>query len=226
MIFSALPSIRRLLGISLLCQTLAAASASLCSAEEAYFGREHPRNTFGFDLDFAPFARFGASNDTQAAQGDFLVQVTPHYWYNHLLEFHAVAGYGISHSTFVVGGGLKINLLEVFGTPGQRTLLKDISGFGDSGLHQRGVLGSLLGDFMVYASGSAVHYSLSQPNLAAGQTYNPSAWSIEPAAGVQIYFKGPAWFARREYLDFSMTYVPLNGTNYVAPAVGFGFELK
>ena len=218
--------IRKLAAIFSLCQILAWGSASFCRSEEAYFGREHPHTSFGFDLDFAPLARIGQSIDSLAPQGDLFIQVSPHYWYKHLIELHALAGYGVSYGTLEFGGGAKVNLLEVYGTPGSRTVLKDIPGFGDSGLHQRGLLGNLLGDFMLYVGANAVHYSLPQPNAAEGQSYNPSTWVIEPSVGGQIYSKIPTSFARRWYLDLSLSYVPLGGTNYLAPAVGVGFELK
>lgn len=221
------PSIICLLGLVFtLCQFLVAGAASFCEAEEMYFGREHPHNSFGFDLDFAPLARIGKSVDALAPQGDLFIQLTPHYWYNHLIELHALVGYGISYGTLELGAGTKVNLLEVFGTPGSRTVLKDVPGFGDSGLHQRGLLGNILGDFMLYIGVAATHYSLPQPNAALGQSYDPSTWVTEPSVGGQLYSRIPTSFARRWYLDLSISYVPLGGTNYLAPSVGVGFELK
>jgi hypothetical protein len=218
--------VSRILGLLALLPFLAAGAVSRCGADELYFGREHPHHSFGFDLDFSPLARIGKSIDSLAPQGDLFIQLTPHYWYNHLIEMHALFGYGVSYGTLELGVGAKVNLLEVFGTPGSRTVLKDVQGFGDSGLHQRGLLGNILGDFMLYIGGAFTHYSLAQPNEAIGQSYDPSVWVFEPSVGGQLYSKIPTSFARRWYLDLSLSYVPLGGTNYLAPSVGVGFELK
>jgi hypothetical protein len=194
-------------------------------ADERYFGADRPAASYGFDLGVQDLARLGNSVNADAPQGDAYLQAGAHYWIRHIVELNLKVGYGFEYGELDTGIGAKINLFEIYGSASSRTILKEIPGFGDTGLHKRGLLAGLLGDFMVYAALSGTRYQFQEPKAA--QSYPSSGWVAEPGLGAQFYLGNIARsFSRRWYLDLSLTANNYAGSYYLAPRVGVGFELK
>ena len=82
--------------------------------------------TRGVDLGLNALGHFGVGNSIDSPPGGFGIQARYHIWYEHLVEAHATAGFGVQNQAFLLGGGFKLNIVEY---------LEDTSGY----VRQKGI---------------------------------------------------------------------------------------
>lgn len=173
-----------------------------------------PKWQKGFDLGTRAFGRFGAGSNLNTPPGDWLVQGTYHLWLNHIFEMHGSFGLGIINGTMSYGVGAKLNLIEFIEDPSSDMMMRGL---------QRGALSKVLKNFMLVAGVDYLHLGFREP--ASGLTYEASAWKIIPSFGAQWFFYIPQNFAGRFYIETSIGYTALEGSNYFLPVFSLGAEL-
>lgn len=172
----------------------------------------------GFDLGGRALGHFGSSNSINAPDGGIGIQGSGHIWYEHLIEFHANLGLGVTAGYFSFGAGTKINLIEFVKDPTNMVIVRGI---------QRGLATSLFQNFMFYGMLEYQHYSFptyADPTL--GQNYDLSTFALHYGLGAQWYFYAKNKFARRFYIDLSGSFTRIDGVNFILPYLGVGFEYK
>jgi hypothetical protein len=176
-----------------------------------------PRWGGGFDLGPRALGHFGTGGSLNLPPGGVYLQAGYHYWYEHLIEVHAVVGLGLTSSMTVYGLGGRVNLFEfVYDPTGQLSA---------RGL-QRGLLVSVLRNFMIFGSLEYLHYGFPDPEPNQATTYDTQTWIWQPGLGVQWYFNIPTGFSRRWYLETSVSFTQIGGGKFMAPYLGLGIELK
>ncbi len=176
-----------------------------------------PRWGGGFDLGVRALGHFGSASSLNTPPGGLFITTGYHYWYEHLLDIHGNLGYSLSNGTFMFGVGSKINLLEFIEDPTGEVFAKGI---------QRGLLSRLLQNFMIFGQIDFVHYNFPDSDTGQQLTYDTSLWSLQYGFGVQWYFYIKNSFARRFYLETSISYSRFQQNHYMLPYFGIGFEVQ
>lgn len=193
--------------------------APVARAEEQQYDPEYmiwiwPKWQKGVELGARALGRFGAGTNINSPPGDLMVQGQYHLWYQHLIDLHLNLGLGISSGTFMYGGGVRVNLIEFIEDPTKEMLVRGL---------QRGLLGKVLKNFMLFFGAEYLHFSFPQPG--PGLNYAASEWKLIPEAGAQWYFFIPQNFAGRFYLETSIGYGTFGGSKYLTPVFSLGAEL-
>jgi hypothetical protein len=160
--------------------------------------------------------RFGSGTNINAPPGDMFVQASYHIWSNHVIEFHADLGLGLSKGGMLYGLGVRLNLIEFIEDPTKEMMVRGL---------QRGMLSKSIKNFMLFLGLDFDHFSFKEPDPALGLSYETSAWKIIPSLGVQWYFYFNQGFAGRFYIETSVGYAQFGGSNFFIPFVGLGAEL-
>lgn len=192
------------------------ARAEVVAADDDNFIYVWPRWQKGAELGVRAFGRFGSGTNINTPQGDLLVQAQYHLWYRHLVGLHVNLGMGIMNGTFMYGAGTRLNVLEFIEDPTREMLVRGL---------QRGVLGSVLKNFMLFLSLDYLHLGFKDPEPGSGLDYEASVWKLVPGAGAQWYFYFPQKFAGRFYLETAIGYTTLGGSNFFTPVFSLGAEL-
>jgi|GEM_PF-7078613 len=171
----------------------------------------------GVDLGVRGFGRFGKAGNINAVPGSVQLVAGGHIWWNHLVSLGVNLGHAVTSSTLVYGLGLKLNLLEFVDDPTGETYMRGI---------QRGLLTKALPNFMIFLGVEYTHISFPAPPAGSGLTYPTSMWLMQPAMGVQWYFKFPQKFAQRFYVETSGNFAVSQGNKYLGVVLSFGAELK
>lgn len=174
-----------------------------------------PRWQKGIELGARAFGRFGAGTNVNTPPGDIITFIGAHLWYNHTIELHAHASYGMQNGTVMLGGGTRINMLEFIEDPTRDAQIR--------GLH-RGLLSGLLQNLMFFVCLDVDHFSFRPPENP-GLTYELNTWRVMPGAGAQWFFYIKNGFAGRFYLETSFSYSNIGGSHYISPLVSLGAEL-
>jgi hypothetical protein len=169
----------------------------------------------GIEIGARAIGRFGKGENANLPPGDFLTEGQGYIWYQHSVSLHASLGFGMSNSTFMLGGGFKVNLWEILSDP--------TGAVNEAGL-RRGLLGKVLQNFMIHIALDAKYYSFADP--LPGFDYETGVLNYEPSVGVQWYFDIPNTFAERYYVSMTMAYANMNQSHYFLPFVGIGLVLK
>jgi hypothetical protein len=169
----------------------------------------------GFDAGLMALGHFGRGSSINTPPGSLGFRGQYHYWWDHLLEIHGTFGLGFGGYSYMLGAGVKVNLIEY---------VEDVSGNIRAKGIQRGLLSKAIPNFAIFGSVDLAHYGYGTP--LAGATYNTSITVLQPGLGIQWYFYLRNGFARRFYLETSGAYTVIDGGSYIVPYVGIGCELK
>ncbi|MCM2324700.1 MAG: hypothetical protein NDJ90_15685 [Oligoflexia bacterium] len=212
----------RLLFVGLLCALGGAVASAPARADFVDAGNYKiyiwPKWQEGFDIGPRAIGRFGRGSNINSPSGDILMQASYHAWYQHMIDIHALVGYGVSNSTFAFGGGVRVNLLELIEDPTSEMFIRGL---------QRGLLAPILKNFMVFLSLEMIHYNFPRPagSDRMALTFSTSAWEVMPGAGAQWYFYVPQRFAGRFYFETAISYMRVELSHYFSPYFGIGAEL-
>lgn len=211
------PSYQRVLFFGLVLVGSASwAQADSGMADSEYSFYAWPKWQKGLEFGARAFGRFGKGDNVNTPPGDWMLNASYHVWNNHLLEVHAGLGFGVNNGTFIYGVGSRLNLLEFIEDPTREMMVRGL---------QRGLLSNTIRNLMIMIGVEVMHLNYHPPDPSSGLTYTPSEWKIVPTAGAQWYFHVEQNWAGRFYLETSVGYTTVSGSNYFMPLICFGAEL-